>query len=84
MAVPPVRAASRRSNGNERAVHGHGLRRVFDSAGYSQAALRAQRMVRQAVSAAAAADMLRIPFDDLVEQTHAAVVGNIPFDPGSV
>jgi hypothetical protein len=72
------------STAGERAMRGHGLRRVFDSAGYSQAALRAQRMVRQAVSAAAAADMLRIPFHDLIEQTHAAVVGNIPFDPGAV
>jgi hypothetical protein len=41
-------------------------------------------MVRQAVSGAAAADMLLIPFDDLVEQAHAAVVRNVPFDPGSV
>jgi hypothetical protein len=41
-------------------------------------------MVRQTMSAAAAADMLCIPFRDLIEQAHAAVVGNIPFDPGSV
>jgi hypothetical protein len=41
-------------------------------------------MVRQAVSAAAAADMLRIPFHDLIEQTHTALMGNIPFDPIAV
>jgi len=32
-------------------------------------------MVGQAVTAAAAADMLRIPFHDLIEEAHAAVVG---------
>jgi hypothetical protein len=41
-------------------------------------------MVGQSVSSAAAADMLRIPFHDLIEQTHAAVMGNILFDPGAV
>jgi hypothetical protein len=41
-------------------------------------------MVRQAVSSAATADMLRIPFHDLIEQAHAAVVGNVPFDPVTV
>jgi len=28
--------------------------------------------------------MLRIPFHDLIEEAHAAVVGNISFDPGAV
>jgi hypothetical protein len=79
-----TRSAVRQSATGERAVYGHRLRRVLDSASYSQAPLRAQRMIGQAVSAAAAADMLRIPFHDLVEQAHAAVVGNIPFDPGVV
>jgi hypothetical protein len=41
-------------------------------------------MVGQAVSAAAAADMLRIPFHDLIEQAHAAVVGNVLLDPAAV
>jgi hypothetical protein len=36
------------------------------------------------VSAAAAADMLRIPVDDLVEQAHAAMMGNVLFDPAAV
>jgi hypothetical protein len=65
-------------------VHGHGLRRVFDSTGNSQAALRAQWMVLQAMRAASAADVLRIPFQDLIEQAHAAVVGNILLDPAAV
>jgi hypothetical protein len=38
-------------------------------------------MVGQAVSAAATANMLRIPFHDFIEQAHAAVVGNVLFDP---
>jgi hypothetical protein len=68
----------------EGAVHGHGLRRVFYSAGDSQAAVRAQWMAGRAVSAAAAADTLRIPFHDLIEQAHAAVVGDVAFDPETV
>jgi hypothetical protein len=41
-------------------------------------------MVGRAVGGAAAADMPLIPFDDLIEQAHAPVVRNVPFDPGSV
>jgi hypothetical protein len=36
------------------------------------------------VSAAAAADMLRIPVDDLLEQAHAAMMGNVLFNPAVV
>jgi hypothetical protein len=41
-------------------------------------------MVGPAVRAAAAADVSCIPFDDLIEQAHAAMVGNVAFDPGAV
>jgi hypothetical protein len=41
-------------------------------------------MIGRAVSAAAAADVLRIPLYDFVEQTHAAMVRNVSLDPGAV
>jgi hypothetical protein len=65
-------------------VHGHRLRRVFNPAGDAEAAARAQRVIGSTVSTAAAADMLRIPVDNLLEQAHAAMVGNILFDPEAV
>jgi hypothetical protein len=65
-------------------VHRHRLRGVFNSARGAEAAGGTQRMIGGTVSAAAAADMLRIPVDDLIEQAHAAVMGNVLFDPAAV
>ena len=65
-------------------MNGHRLRRIFDPASDAEAALRAQRMIGSAMRTAAAADMLRIPFDDLIEQAHAAAVGNVCLDPDAV
>jgi len=75
---------SSRLTAGQRAVNGHGLRRVFDSARSSQAPMRAQRMIGQAMGAAAAADMPRVPLHDLIEQAHAAMMGNVFFDPATV
>ena len=63
------------------AVHGHGLRRVFDAAGGAEPAVGAQRIVGGAVAAAAAADPLGIPVEHLVEEAHAALVRDVPLDP---
>ena len=41
-------------------------------------------MVGRPLRPAAAADVLRIPVDDLIEQAHAALVRNVFFDPGAV
>ena len=55
----------------------HGLSGIFNSAANSQAAVRAQRMIGRTMSGAAAADMLRVPLDDFIEQAHASVMGNV-------
>jgi hypothetical protein len=41
-------------------------------------------MIGRAVGAAAAPDVPRVPFDDFIEQAHAAVVRNVSLDPASV
>jgi hypothetical protein len=69
---------------DERAMHGHRLRRVFDPTGNAQAAVRAQRMIGVEVRQAAAADVLRIPLNDFIEQAHAAAMGNVAFDPAAI
>ena len=66
------------------AMHGHRLSRVFYAARDAQSTIRAQWIIGRAMSAAAAADMLRIPFDHFVEQAHAATVRDVPLDPSSV
>ena len=68
----------------QRAVNRHGLSGIFNSATDSQAVVRAQRVIGQPMSGAAAADMLRVPLDDFIEQAHASVMGNILCDPGTV
>ncbi len=47
-------------------------------------AVRAQRIIERAVRAAAAADVVRIPVDHLIEQAHAALMGNVRLDPCAV
>jgi len=76
--------SSHRAPARQCPVRGHGLRRVFYSACYPQAALRTQRMIGRAVGAAAAPDVPPVPFDDFIEQAHAAVVRNVLLDPDSV
>jgi hypothetical protein len=68
----------------ERAMYGHRLRGIFDSTSDAEAALRAQWIVGGAMRPTAAANMLCIPFDYLIEQAHAAAVGNVSLDPATV
>jgi hypothetical protein len=65
-------------------MDGHRLCGIFDSTGDAEAALRAQWIVGGAMRAAAAANMLCIPFDYLIEQAHAAAVRNVSLDPRPV
>lgn len=69
---------------DEGTVDRHGLGRVFDAAGRTEAASSTQGMIGTAVRAAAASDPLRIPVEHFVEQAHAAAVGNMPFDPSAL
>ncbi len=41
-------------------------------------------MIGEAMSAAAAANVVGVPLDDFVEQAHPSLVGNVPFNPGMV
>lgn len=56
------------------AMHGHGLRGIFDTAGAAELLARTQRIRAQAVAAGAALDALRIPLDNLIEQAHIALM----------
>jgi hypothetical protein len=70
--------------GDQRTMHGHRLRGKFYPAGNAKPAMRAQRMIRCAVTAAAAANLIRTPIDDFIEQAHAAVMRNVGFNPGAI
>jgi hypothetical protein len=70
--------------GNERAMQSHGLGGIFDAAGHSQAAVRAQWIVGRPVRGAAAADVALVPVEDLVEQAHAAAMRDARLDPCTV
>jgi hypothetical protein len=65
----------------KRAVHRHGLRGIFYTAGDTETSVGAQRIVGGAVGAGAAANALGAPIHDFVEQAHAAAVGNSALDP---
>jgi hypothetical protein len=62
-------------------VHRHGLRRVLDSAGRTQPAVSAQRIVGEPVAGRTAADARRIPTQHLLEKTHASAMRDVTLDP---
>src|ERR1039457_6745149 len=70
--------------GDERAMHRHCLGGEFNAAGDTKTAVRTQRVIGRAVTAAAAGDCFGTPIDDLVEQTHAALVRDVRFYPGAI
>ena len=65
-------------------MHGHGLCRVFDTAGGAQPAIGAQRVVGGAVAARATLDALPIPCFNVVQQAHAALMRDVPGNPSMV
>src|ERR1019366_2337427 len=62
----------------------HRLSSEFYAAGDAEPAVRSQRVIGRAVTAAAAGDSFRTPTDDLIEQAHAAVVRDVRFYPGAI
>jgi hypothetical protein len=66
------------------AVHGHGLRRVFDATGGTESAVSAQRVVGGAVAAGATLDALLIPCLNRFEQAHAPLMRDVVGNPGVV
>jgi hypothetical protein len=65
-------------------MHGHGLCRIFDTAGGTQSAVCAQRVVSRAVATCATLDRLLIPCFDVIQQAHAALMRDVAGNPGVV
>jgi hypothetical protein len=70
--------------GDECAMHGHRLRRVFNAAGAAEASVRAQRIICIAMRRSAALDARAIPTQHAIEQAHLAGVRNVGFDPVTI
>jgi len=62
----------------------HGLGRVLDSAGGTEAAVGTQRIVRDPMSRASAPDPSRVPGQHFIEQAHAALVRYVVLDPATI
>src|ERR1700688_1397937 len=65
-------------------MHGHGLRGVFYAARDAELSVGPERIVRLAMSAAAAAHACVAPGNHFIEQAHAPMMRNAAFDPRAV
>jgi hypothetical protein len=65
-------------------MHGHGLCRVFDTAGGAQPAISAQRIVSGAVATGATLDALLIPCFHAIQQAHPALMRDVARNPGVI
>ena len=62
-------------------MHGHGLRRIFDTARCAQTTVSAQRVVSGAMAVGATLDVLLIPCFDTMQQTHAVLMRDVAGNP---
>ncbi|QKV58312.1 MAG: hypothetical protein HT580_14880 [Dechloromonas sp.] len=70
--------------GQQRAMHGHRLRRVFDAGGGAQPAFSAQRIGRVGMADGAAGNGRWRPVEHGIEQAHAALMRDAGGDAGAV
>jgi hypothetical protein len=65
-------------------MHRHGLRGIFYAAGNAETPVGAHWIVGGPMGTGAAANAIGAPLHNLVEQTHAAAVGDTALDPLTV